>query len=254
MSAHALSEPQPELSPREQLTTWILRTPEAARVRETVPSQDDILEFCDRDPELLEQMAANRVSPQQVARELFRSEWLKATLSEVSSAVSAPTLQELRRYYDRYPGRWVTPERRQVSHILITVQDQFPENHEVAAKSRIEEIARRVREGEDFAALATRHSECPTSLSGGDLGWVVRGTVFPELETTTFAMAEGEVSQPVRSQMGWHLLFCKGIEPEGYRTFQEVMEPLSNALLERRRREAQKRWVHKVAQEKRDAN
>ena len=80
------------------------------------------------------------------------------------------------------------------SHILVD-----SENTAWAIKTRI-------TEGEDFAMLAQKYSKCPSREKGGDLGYFNRGQMVPEFENAAFSTPVGEVSDPVKTRFGWHLI------------------------------------------------
>ena len=80
------------------------------------------------------------------------------------------------------------------SHILVD-----SENTAWAIKSRL-------TEGEDFGVLAQKYSKCPSSDKGGDLGYFNRGQMVPEFENAAFSTPVGEVSDPVKTRFGWHLI------------------------------------------------
>ncbi len=76
----------------------------------------------------------------------------------------------------------------------------------VATSEEAQAISLRAREGEDFAALARSHSTGPTGPHGGDLGWFTTGTMVAEFEEAARALAPGEVSDPVETRFGWHVI------------------------------------------------
>lgn len=84
------------------------------------------------------------------------------------------------------------------SHILVSSQEK--------AKSILEEI----KKGADFAKLAKKHSECPSSKKGGDLGFFSKGRMVPEFEKAAFSLNPGEVSGPVKTEFGYHLIKVTG--------------------------------------------
>jgi peptidyl-prolyl cis-trans isomerase D len=142
---------------------------------------------------------------------------------------------DLRAYYEsevsREPERFLGLERRKAAHILLTGDD---------AEARINALRARIEAGADFAELAEEASEDPGSARrGGDLGWVERGMMVPAFEEALFAMEPGTVSEPVRSEFGWHLIQLAEVEQSGGATFEEVRDDL---LAEYRSRQAEDRY------------
>lgn len=88
-------------------------------------------------------------------------------------------------------------------HILIKINELTSEGE---AKLKIQKIKERLNGGEDFVELAKLYSEDTSASSGGDLGWLSPGDTVPEFEKTMNALLPGQVSDPVKSQFGWHLI------------------------------------------------
>ncbi|HWV37402.1 MAG TPA: peptidylprolyl isomerase [Vulgatibacter sp.] len=97
-------------------------------------------------------------------------------------------------------------EEVHASHILVMVGEGADAAAVEEARARAAALADRAREGADFTALAADHSDGPSKASGGDLGWFRRGEMVRELEQTAFAMQAGEISDPVRTRFGWHVI------------------------------------------------
>ena len=88
-------------------------------------------------------------------------------------------------------------------HILIKTSELTSEKE---AKSRLAEIKRRIEGGADFAAQAKLYSEDGSASQGGDLGWVSPGAFVPEFERVMNALKIGQLSDPVQTEFGWHLI------------------------------------------------
>jgi peptidyl-prolyl cis-trans isomerase SurA len=88
-------------------------------------------------------------------------------------------------------------------HILVKVSELTPE---ADAKHRLIELKERLDNGADFAELARLHSEDPSGANGGDLGWIASGDTVPEFERAMKALEPGQVSEPVQTPFGWHLI------------------------------------------------
>lgn len=113
----------------------------------------------------------------------------------------------LRRYFEDHRAEFVGLEERAVSHILLSVPPGADPSLEAAAREKAGALLDQLREGADFAEVAREHSQDPGSAAaGGDLGWVERGIMVPAFEEAAFALEPGVVSEPVRSEFGYHLI------------------------------------------------
>ena len=131
------------------------------------------------------------------------------------------TEEALRDQYQADKAEAASAERRRSSHILLTVGD---ERSEQQALAELADFRARIEAGESFAELARAHSEDPGSAAaGGDLGAVGKGVFVPEFEQALWGLAEqGELSAPVKTQFGYHLIRLDGIELDAYPAFEEV--------------------------------
>jgi peptidyl-prolyl cis-trans isomerase D len=119
-------------------------------------------------------------------------------------------------------------EQRRAAHILIEVNDKMTD---AQAKAKVEEIQQRLAKGEDFAALAKELSQDPgSSAKGGDLGYAGKGVYDPAFEDALYALNKDQVSAPVRSQFGWHLIKLLGVEAPSVPTFASLKEKLTTDL------------------------
>ncbi|WP_339516737.1 SurA N-terminal domain-containing protein [Pseudomonas sp. RL_15y_Pfl2_60] len=129
-------------------------------------------------------------------------------------------------------------EQRDAAHILIEVNDKVSDDQ---AKAKIEEIQKRLQNGEDFAALAKELSQDPGSANnGGDLGYAGPGVYDPEFEKALYALDKDQVSAPVRSSFGWHLIKLLGVQAPQVPSFDSLKEKLVNDLKEQK---VEKRFV-----------
>jgi peptidyl-prolyl cis-trans isomerase D len=114
---------------------------------------------------------------------------------------------EVREYYERNKMVHFDAGEVHVRHILFMVKPGEPEAAWEVARKKAEETAARVRAGADFAALAHELSDDTASAArGGDLGFFGRGQMDPEFEAAAFALKEGEVSGPVKTVYGYHVI------------------------------------------------
>jgi len=118
-------------------------------------------------------------------------------------------------------------EQRRAAHILVEADG----SGDADAKAKIEGIAKRLTEGEDFAALAKEMSEDPGSASeGGDLGFAGPGVYDPAFEEALYELEKGQVSAPVRSDFGWHLIKLLGVQSPEVPTLESIKPELIREL------------------------
>jgi peptidyl-prolyl cis-trans isomerase D len=169
------------------------------------------------------------------SQETFSVEYveLDASTLEVDEKPDEATLRER---YEENKARYMEPEQRLASHILI----QTPANADAAAvqaaQAKAQGIVEKARaDGADFAALAREFSEDPgSSAAGGDLGWIERGVTDAAFEAALFSMEPG-VSDPVKGADGWHVIWMREIKPESGKRFEDVRADLEKEYLESER-------------------
>ncbi|MDX1723315.1 MAG: SurA N-terminal domain-containing protein [Pseudomonas sp.] len=119
-------------------------------------------------------------------------------------------------------------EQRQAAHILVEVSDSLSDEQ---AKAKIDEAQKRLQQGEDFAALAKELSDDPGSATnGGDLGYAGPGVYDPAFEEALYALNEGQVSAPVRSEFGWHLIKLLAVQAPEVPSFASLRDKLVRDL------------------------
>lgn len=178
---------------------------------------------------------------------LERELLVEAILEKVGTRAAQVSDIDVEVYYHYHPDQFRRPETRRVRHILITLNDDLPDNTRPAAQSRIEAIAARLaRDPKRFEEQAMKHSECPTALQGGMLGDVPRGQLYPELDAALYEMGEGEISTILESPMGLHLLRCDAITAAAVLTLKEARGPIRTLLEQRRKRVCQGAWVKQL--------
>jgi peptidyl-prolyl cis-trans isomerase D len=149
-------------------------------------------------------------------------QYLQLTLGDIAAGVQV-TDDALHKYYDQVaPERFVDPERRHGSHILIEAGSD-----DAAALKKAEQIAARAKAGEDFAKLARENSDDPGSKqAGGDLGWATREAYVAPFADALFGMKKGEIRGPVKTQFGYHIIRLEDVQPPHQRSFDEVRAEL----------------------------
>ncbi len=132
----------------------------------------------------------------------------------------AVTDEEAKKFYDSNPAMFRQPERIRARHILVS-------GDEALAK-----VQNELKAGKSFDVVAKEYSKDPGSAAnGGDLGEFPRGVMVPEFEKTAFALKNpGDVSEPVKTQFGWHIIKLEEKIPESTVPFEQVKERLTQEL------------------------
>ncbi len=161
---------------------------------------------------------------------------LDASRLQVAETVDEATLRER---YEESKARYVDPEQRLASHILIQTPANADAQAVQAAQSRAADIVAKARmDGADFAELAREYSEDPGSKgTGGDLGWIEKGVTDAAFEDALFSMAQG-VSDPVKGSDGWHVILLREIKEESGKSFEDARVELEKEYLESERERA----------------
>jgi peptidyl-prolyl cis-trans isomerase D len=137
---------------------------------------------------------------------------------------------DVRNYYETNPDKFKTPKTVEARHILIKV-DQNAEAEEVSeARQKIEKILKMAQEGHDFAELAKQYSEGPTKDKGGYLGTFPKEAMVKPFADQAFSMKAGEISEPVRTRFGWHIIKVEKINPATTRSLSDAKNEIYNAL------------------------
>ena len=137
---------------------------------------------------------------------------VKVSDAEVKAFLSANAARVAQFYKDN-AARYEKGKRVKARHVLVKVPEGAPQAQDDAARKKVEQAAERVRKGEDFGAVARAVSDDPGSKDrGGELGFFGAGVMAKPFEDAAFALKPGELSQPVRTRFGWHVIQVEAVE------------------------------------------
>jgi len=181
-------------------------------IRRYALSQQALVMHLDQDPRIKRHIlrARNDILIQSL------QQWKRGRLPE-------PSGEEIRRYYSRHPAEFTIPEQAHARHILVSSEKQA------------KRIAGLLRHGKDFATLAAEYSTDDSNKSrGGDLNWFPRGVMVKPFEKAVFALKKpGDISNPVKTQFGWHVIELLGKRPASRQTLEDARENIAGALQQR---------------------
>jgi len=202
---------------------------ELAKIKAQFPSEE----------EFTKQIVAAGQAPDKLGdslkKMLQQQKWMESQIGGKTKA----TDEEAKKFYDTNTKEFEQPETVKASHILILVnkddsEDVAKEKLEVAKKA-----AARAKKGEDFTKLAKELSQEPGAKeSGGDLGFFPKDQMVPEFSEAAFAQKVGQISDPVRTQYGWHVIKVTDKKAAGTVPYDEVKKQLLAYLEKDKQRKA----------------
>jgi peptidyl-prolyl cis-trans isomerase C len=152
---------------------------------------------------------------------LMRDYAVQAIIENVSA-----TDEEVQVFYDENIDKFALPEKVRARHILVKTEEE-------AAK-----ILEEIRAGKPFEEAAKEFSSCPSKEEGGNLGFFSKGQMVPEFETAAFALEAGEISEPVKTQFGWHIIMMEEKEPSSVVPLEDVSGEIKSMITQKKQQEA----------------
>ncbi|ABR47885.1 PpiC-type peptidyl-prolyl cis-trans isomerase [Alkaliphilus metalliredigens QYMF] len=136
------------------------------------------------------------------------------------------TDSEITNYYTENKAQFEQPAQVQASHILVDSEE------------KAQGVLAELKEGLSFEEAATKHSSCPSNAKGGDLGLFAQGQMVPEFEEAAFNMEVDTVSEPVKTQFGYHIIKVVDQKPAQEKSLAEVKDQLNQQLLSQKQQKA----------------
>ena len=187
---------------------------------EAVPSDEEIQAYYEANKDRF-------VLPEQVS-----VEYLELSAADLLGDVEVDE-EALHRMYEEQQADFIQAEERRASHILITVDPDADEAADKAAHDKALELLERIRSGESFEEIAKAESQDPGSAAqGGDLGFFGRGMMVKPFEEAVYGMSIGDISEPVRTSFGYHIIKLTDIKAQQGKTFEEVRDTLEQEYRE----------------------
>lgn len=155
----------------------------------------------------------------EIAGNLRERNWLEDRIA----AQIQPNDEECRRYFEAHPTEFAEPLRLRASHLFLAAPDGYSEGIIAAKRALIENLAKRLANGEAFPALVVQYSEDEASKKrGGDLGYFAAARMLPEVFEAARRLHPGETSAPLRSRLGFHIIRLTEARPARALTFEEA--------------------------------
>jgi len=168
------------------------------------------------------------------------------------------TEEDAKKYYDENIKQFEIPEQVRVSHILIKPELTDPNANSNAdpnedkaqamakAKEKAEELLKQLKDGADFAELAKANSNCPSAPQGGDLGFFSRGETVPAFENVAFELANGQISDVVQTEYGYHIIKATDHKQASTISFDQAKDDIINRLTQQKQSELADEYIESL--------
>jgi parvulin-like peptidyl-prolyl isomerase len=153
------------------------------------------------------------------------------------------TEQAVRAYYDKHVATFKRPKQFKASHILIKVDPASSADERTKLEAKAKDLAAKAKKGEDFYNLAYYNSDDRSKFVGGALGTFHEGQTVKEFEQALLAMKPGEISEPVKTMYGFHIIHLEEANPPRQLTFEEVKEKIRAEQVEKAREALAADWL-----------
>jgi peptidyl-prolyl cis-trans isomerase SurA len=156
---------------------------------------------------------------------------------------------ELQEAYEQRQSQYRVAGELTVSHILFLVPEGAAAEPEKRVKAKAAEVLQQLRDGRDFAALAREYSEGPSAERDGLLGTFRTGELLPGFEEAVAGLQPGDISDLVRTQVGWHIIRLESRKAGGHQPFEEVREELRSELSRTKTEKKYMEWLESLRQQ-----
>ena len=239
---------------REQAVGAKLLMEEAEQLDMPVPAEridaklEKIVESCGGADAFESRLRDQGLSEDMVKRSVEKGLKVDLLLEKLAEGLDDPTEAEMEAHFAEHAVEYTLPERALAQHILIRPGSESEADRAVA-RSRLEELRRKLADGASFADVAAAHSECPSGRkSGGSLGWFSRGMMVKAFDDAVFSMSVGALSEVVETDFGFHLIYKAGHEPGGPAAYEDVSDKIREFLRHVKRGEAVSAHVKELAE------
>ncbi|MCH1924031.1 peptidylprolyl isomerase [Shewanella sp. C32] len=232
-----------------QLQQAILGSREAAEISVSAAQLEQTWAQClaqfDGEASLVQSLQNQGLDAEGLRSALYDELRCELVLDRVCGDIPPLALEQAQAYFAGHRQEFSRAAIWQLSQILITVNHDYPENRRHAVLKRICRV-RHLAQTQDFAALALQHSECPSAMEQGFLGWCEQDKLYPQIAAVLPTLAHMQVSDPIETELGFHLVRWHQYKPAKVANFDEVLPLLQQRHHERAKKYLQKQWLNRV--------
>lgn len=181
---------------------------------------------------------------QRIARHMAVNQWIE---ENIMPAINIDP-QTVKQAYEKHEDELRIPEKKNVSHILVKVDQDADKKTRKQARVKLKKLATEIENGADFSEVAKTHSDCPSARDGGDLGEISRSETVKPFSDVAFALKEGEISDIVETRFGYHLIKAGKKTPAHTPSFEDVRDKIKQQMVQAKMDEKLSKVVKKARQ------
>lgn len=207
-------------------------------------SQEDVEERLNRlreaylsQEEFREELKIRDLTDRELAEEARRGLYVEMVIDQELEKITGPDEEDISRFYDQNKKMFAVPEQIHAAHMIIQVHADDSRQVRDAKRAELERLRQTIMEGADFGETAFAHSDCPSRLRNGDLGWITRDRMTPEFTQVAFSLDPGTISDIVETSAGFHLIKVFDRRPERIPMLDEIREHIIHYRVEERKKE-----------------
>ncbi len=163
-------------------------------------------------------------------REKLRDQMLIRRISGIEVGPVTISDEEVKNFYRKNKKIFTEHGKVRASHIVLLLPEDASAEKVSEVERKINSIMEKIRGGADFAEMARKYSQDGSAVNGGDLGWFVKGKMLPAFERVAFSMEKGEVSSPIRTRFGYHIIKVVDREEPKATLFKDVAEGIRRKI------------------------
>jgi parvulin-like peptidyl-prolyl isomerase len=173
------------------------------------------------------------LTDEQYQQRLRKKQLVKRFITIEISEQARPTDEEIKDYYRRNEQKFMRPEARKLTHILISVQPEASAEERKLKKAQAQEVIDRINAGEEMSDVAWNHSMGPYRVKGGDMGLVHSGRLYPDLEKEVFQLEPGKLSGIIETIYGYHVVRVEEVKEAEQLDLRDVYDKIKMELTKR---------------------
>ena len=186
------------------------------------------------------------LTDEQYQQKLRKKHLVKRFIAIEISDKAPPTDEEIKDYYRRNQKKFMRPEARKLTHILISVKPEAPAEEWKLKKAKAREVIDRINAGEDMSDVAWKYSTGPYRVKRGDMGLVHRGRLHPDLEKAVFELEPGKLSGIIKTIYGYHIVRVEEVKAAEQLGLKDVYAKIKQDLTKRNAQQIREDLVAKL--------